>query len=197
MVHRALWITSLVVALAPLACVKSPAQKLDEQLEVMQQESDPELLIRRARAFASVGDHTRAEQYLQLALQSGASEERVLPLLVRACVADQRYRDAIAHLEQHLRRRPQNARARFLLASLHAAVGQLDAARRELERVLAALPAHADAHYALAVMLRDEVGNHSAADHHFREYLRLAPAGSHADEARGSLLQPLPAPEVP
>jgi hypothetical protein len=53
-------------------------------------------------------------------------------------------------------------------------------------------PSNSNAHYALAVLLRDESADLSTADEHFREYLRLSPAGAHADEARGSLLQRVP-----
>jgi hypothetical protein len=58
--------------------------------------------------------------------------------------------------------------------------------------VLSAKPEHADAHYSLAVLLRDDLGNHLAADAHFRDYLRLAPRGSHAEEANQSLLEVMP-----
>jgi hypothetical protein len=53
-------------------------------------------------------------------------------------------------------------------------------------------PRHADAHYALAVLLRDELGNHSQADAHFRAYLELRPEGEHAEEASESLLEAMP-----
>ena len=53
-------------------------------------------------------------------------------------------------------------------------------------------PENVEARYVLAVVLRDEVGDLDAADLEFREYLRLAPKGSHAEEAHGSLLTRLP-----
>jgi hypothetical protein len=45
-----------------------------------------------------------------------------------------------------------------------------------------------NAHYALAVLSRDE-NDPVGADKHFREYLRLAPNGPHAEEAQASLLE--------
>ena len=44
----------------------------------------------------------------------------------------------------------------------------------------------------LAVILRDELHDAVGADRHFREYLRITPTGSHAEEAKGSLLKPVP-----
>jgi TolA-binding protein len=39
------------------------------------------------------------------------------------------------------------------------------------------------------VVLRDSSADLAAADAHFRDYLRLAPNGTHAEEARQSLLK--------
>jgi TolA-binding protein len=121
-------------------------------------------------------------------LAQGASEQRVLPLLVRTCIADQRYRDAVQYLEDHLRRHPSDRAARFLLASVQYSLGHTEPARKGFALVVAADPDQASAQYALAVLLRDEVGDLTEADRHFREYLRVSPQGEHAEEARGSLL---------
>ncbi|HEY5960354.1 MAG TPA: tetratricopeptide repeat protein, partial [Polyangiaceae bacterium] len=149
-------------------------------------------LMEKAEEYAAVGDHMRAEQYFSAALSRGAGEQRVLPLLVRECIADERYRSATQYLEEYLRRHPTQHNARFLLASLHLSLGQAEVAKRELMIVLRALPQHADAHYALATLLRDHSANYAGADAHFREYLALRPDGSHAEEARGSLLVTVP-----
>ncbi|HET9957774.1 MAG TPA: tetratricopeptide repeat protein [Polyangiaceae bacterium] len=153
---------------------------------------DAEPVIRRASQLLALGDYIRAEQYLNMALQRGADEKRVLPLLVSACIQDQRYRDAIQYLEQHLRRHPTQQNARFVLAGLHMSIGQTALAKKELEQVIARDPEQADAHYALATLLRDENGNYSAADSHFRAYLRLQPNGVHAEEAQAGLLVAIP-----
>jgi Tfp pilus assembly protein PilF len=130
----------------------------------------------------------RAEQYLTAALAGGASEKRLLPLLLRACIADERYRSATQYLEEHLRRHPTEHNARFLLASLYLGLDQIELAKKELEVVLGTNPDHAEAHYALATLLRDATASHREADFHFRAYLALRPTGVHAEEARGSLL---------
>jgi tetratricopeptide (TPR) repeat protein len=148
-------------------------------------------LVERARGFSASGDHLRAEQYLSAALSQGADERRVLPLLLAACVADQRYRDGLQHVESYVRRHPRDQGARFLLATLQLALGRFDRGIDELTAVVAVAPRHAEAHYALAVVLRDELGDAARADRHFRAYLRLRPGGSHAEEARGSLLSQL------
>ena len=57
--------------------------------------------------------------------------------------------------------------------------------------VLEEEPDDAQAHFALAGLLRDK-GDPIAADHHFREYLRVDPKGPNAEEARGHLLQRVP-----
>ena len=77
---------------------------------------------------------------------------------------------------------------RLVLASLYSATGDTKLAKGEFEKVLEARPSDAQAHYAFAVLLRDAEQDPVAADFHFREYLRLAPKGSHVEEARSSLL---------
>ena len=153
---------------------------------------DAELLMRHARAFAENADYTRAEQYLNLAVRSGWSETEVTPLLIDVCIKDQRYRAALQYAQEYLRRHPRAYRLRFVEATLLSALGDVARAREALEKVLAVSPTHADAHYSLAVLLRDDLGNHLQADLHFRSYLQLAPSGSHAEEAEQSLLEAMP-----
>jgi tetratricopeptide (TPR) repeat protein len=172
-------------------CVKAPNAQL-EPGATASRASSAEALIERAATFAAMNDQLRAEQYLNAALLEGGDERRILPLLLRACIADQRYRDAVQYVENHLRRHPSQHAARFLLASLQLAIGQTELARKELQAVVAADPDHGEAQYALAVLLRDDSGDPAEADRHFREYLRLRPEGVHAEEARGSLLSSLP-----
>jgi tetratricopeptide (TPR) repeat protein len=148
--------------------------------------------LENARAFAAQQDYTRAEQYLNLAAQSGSPDFEVTPLLVDVCVQDQRYRAALQYVQDYLRRHPRAYRLRFVQASLLSAIGEVARAREELEKVLSANPRHADAHYSLAVLLRDELGSHLEADEHFRSYLELRPRGAHAEEAGQSLLETMP-----
>jgi len=160
--------------------------------EAIERARDPAEALRKAQAFASVGDLTRAEQYLRLAISGGADEREVTPLLVQVCVRDQRYLDAVQHVEGYLQHHPDDYRLRFVLASLEAAVGNHQRAHAEYEKVLTKEANNAEVHYALAVMLRDNLASFAQADQHFRAYLRLRPRGGHAEEARAALLEVVP-----
>jgi Flp pilus assembly protein TadD len=68
-------------------------------------------------------------------------------------------------------------------------MGESKLARGQYEEALRKEPKNPEIHYALAVLSRDQDGNLGEADTRFREYLKLDPRGSHAEEARGSLLE--------
>ena len=172
-------------ACAPAAKAPQAEGRAEAQLQVS-------MLIQRARAFAEAGDYTRAEQYLNLATLNGGDPAQVISLLIDVCVRDQRYRAALEYAEEHLRRHPRSDRLRYVEATLLQALGDIAKSRKELERVFETSPDLADAHFTIAILLRDALGSHLDADGHFREYLRLAPGGEHAEEARESLLQAMP-----
>jgi len=182
----------VVLALLSTACSSKPEAKVAADMKVMREERSPELLLERGKAFHSVGDLTRAEQYYAAAINAGAPENKVLPLLLRVCVDSGRYRVGIEYSEPYLVKHPDDYRLRLVVASLYNAIGQPQNARTHLQIVLAANPDVATAHWALAVLLRDEFKDLVGADEHFREYLRIEPTGAHADEARGSLLKSVP-----
>lgn len=182
----------LAVVTALAGCASTPAEKAQANIETMREEHTPEKLLERGRAFAAVGDPTRAEDYLAAALDAGASPKQVMPLLLEVCVRNGRYRSAIQHAENHLRKHPGDVGTRLVLGSLYVAVGEVPEGRAALERVLVAKPDEAQAHYTLAVLARDHDNDPREADKHFREYLRIRPAGEHAEEARASLLQQVP-----
>jgi tetratricopeptide (TPR) repeat protein len=171
------------------ACVPAAGDKVNAQVKFVQAEETPQKLLARGRAFATVGDHARAEQYFAAALDRGADPAVALPLLMRACAEEKRFRAAIDYAEPHLKKHPGDFRLRFVVASFYATIGESTAAREELERIAKDKPDFAAAHFALAVLLRDEHGDVVSADGHFREYLRLEPRGAHAEEARASLLK--------
>ena len=173
-------------------CARQPGSKLKTGMETMRREESAQKLYERGRAFAQVGDLVRAEQYLAAALDAGADARKALPLLLHVCIEGQRYRVALDYAEDHLRKHPDDQRLRFLVGSLYAAIGDTPAARQRLETLLRKAPEQAEAHYALAVILRDEVVDREAADAHFRAYLELAPRGEHVEEARASLLSRIP-----
>jgi tetratricopeptide (TPR) repeat protein len=180
-----------LVTLIP-ACAASRGDKMREAERTARAEQTADKLLERGKLFARVGDYTRASQYLTAALDAGAKPDEVLPTLMRVFVVSGRFRTAIQLGEQELTKQPEKHALRFLVGTLYAAIGRGDLAREHLERVLVAQPKHADAHFALAVLLRDGEADLVGADQHFREYLRLEPTGPHADEARGSLLKDVP-----
>jgi tetratricopeptide (TPR) repeat protein len=180
----------LTFAAIPLAgACTSNAKKIESQLEAIKEGQKPETLLARGRAFARVGDYTRAEQYLAAAIDGGADPKAALPLLLRVCLVEQRYRSAIAHAEPQLNKEPEDFRLRFVVGSLYSAIGDTDSAREHLEKVVEEKPGYAEAHFALGMLELEGEEDRVAADGSFRNYLRLEPAGEHAAEARGYLLR--------
>lgn len=194
--RAALLLAVVASSLLLLACAPQRGAEVVDGIKTMQEERTPEKLLERGKAFANVGDLTRAEQYLSGALDAGADPAEVMPVLLRVCIQAKRYRVAIDYAEPVLRKRPADHHLRFVVASLHAVVGDIDAARAALEEIASGRPDDAQVHYWIAVLLRDEAGKRLDADKHFREYLRLAPGGAHAEEARASLLKVVPAPSA-
>ena len=187
---RALVLASLTLS---TACgPKTPAEKAQADIDTVRSESTADKLLDRGRAFASVGDSTRAEEYLVAALEQGASPKEVLPLLMNVCISAGRYRVAIQYAETHLRKHPDDARTRLVVGTLYAALGENKPARENLELAVEQRPNDPNAHYALAVLARDGDNDLVEADKHFREYLRLDPNGAHAEEAKSSLLKRMP-----
>jgi len=178
---------------ATVGCAQTPAAKMKSDLEVMKRESAADRLEARGGAFAEMGDYTRAEQYFVAAMKAGGPEKRLTQRLLAVCAAESRYPVAQMYAEDYLRRHPEDVEVRFASATIAAALGDNERARGALERVVEARPQHADAHFALASVLKAEE-DHLGADRHFREYLRLAPAGAHAEAARGSVLRTVPQP---
>jgi tetratricopeptide (TPR) repeat protein len=193
-VGRAARAALLVLGVAGgLACGPStPAEKAQADMATFRKEASTDNLVDRGKAFAAVGDTTRAEEYLSAALDQGANPKDVLPILLQVCVQTGRYRSAIQHAENQLRKHPDDVRTRFVLGTIYAAIGETKDAKSALETVVAARPDESRAHYALAVLARDSENDVIGADRHFREYLRIEPEGSHAEEARASLLKRMP-----
>jgi tetratricopeptide (TPR) repeat protein len=185
MLSRWLLLISLVVACGGSSSHGDP----NRTLAAMKKSEQPTKLIEQGRAFAAVGDTTRAEQYFSAAIANGADEAVVVPLIVKVCVSDGRYELAIEHASRYTQKHPNDVRVRYLLGTLYGAIGDSARARGELEFVVNAKPDDPEPHWALAKILHDEGKDPLLADGQFREYLRLAPTGAHADEARASLLQ--------
>lgn len=173
-------------------CAHTPAEKAELDLATMRSEHSKENLADRGKAFAAVGDLTRAEEYLAAALDQGGNPREILPLLLDVCVRGGRYRSAIQHAENHLRRNPHDYATRLVVGTLYAALGEDKDAKAALNQVVEARPNDAQAHYVLAVLARDNENDVISADRHFREYLRIEPNGAHAEEARAALLKRMP-----
>jgi tetratricopeptide (TPR) repeat protein len=186
------WFPLLALLSVAPACAASRGEKVREAEKAVRAEQTADKLFERGKLFARIGDFTRASQYLSAALDAGANPDEVLPVLMRVLVVSARFRSAIQLGEQELTKHPEKHALRFLVGTLYSAIGRQDLAREHLERVLSARPKHAEAHYALAVLLRDGENDLVGADQHFREYLKLEPRGPHAEEAKGSLLKEVP-----
>lgn len=138
--------------------------------------------------LANSGDLVRAEQYLAAAIQRGGPPDRILPRLLRVCIAAQRYRAAIEYARPFLDHRPDAWPLQYLLATIHMGLGEPQSARQRLELVLHYNPRYGEAEFVLARLYRDDLSDPGAADTHFRRYLEIEPAGSHAAEAREGVL---------
>ncbi len=178
-----------VIVIASVACGgSSPTSDPRRTLAAMKKNEEPHKLLEEGKAFATIGDTTRAEQYFAAAIANGADEAMVIPLIVKVCVRDGRYELAIDYASRYTQKHPNDIRVRYLLGTLYGAIGDSARARGELEFVVTAKPDDPEPHWALAKILHDEGKDPALADGQFREYLRLAPTGAHADEARASLL---------
>lgn len=190
-------LTAALATAATLAsaagCAPSQGTRTHSQLRTLQKETRWQELYERGRAFAAVGDFTRAEEYFGAALDTGGDSQKLIPLILYCCMQDGRYLLAAQYAEEHLQKHPNDYRTRFVLGSIYAGIGQEAQAERELARVVEAKPDEAEAHYALGKILWDGRKSYGAADRHFREYLRLTPSGPHAAEAKERLLHAVPA----
>jgi tetratricopeptide (TPR) repeat protein len=155
--------------------------------EAMRKESSLHELMARGDASAAIGDMIRAEQYFVSALKAGGDERKLVRRLLVVCSADQRYPAAAEYAEQYLHRHPMDVDLRFAAASLQAAVGNSRRARELLDSVLRDRPDWAEAHYALASMMRAHGEPLALADLHDLQYLKLSPQGAFAETARARL----------
>lgn len=194
--RRRLLAAAIALGSGASGCVATPASRLEYRLETSRKESEPSLLVAKGRAYSRTGDYARAAQYLRAALLQHGDASVILPLLVAVEIKDQSYRAAMQHLEDRLRTHPSDVHARFVLGSLLAALDRPKEAERELVRLLARAPRHAEATFALGVVYRDGLGDHQRADDCFRRYLAIEPDGRHREEAMSSTLTSIQ-PEVP
>jgi len=186
--HR---IFSVFVVSTALVTVGCGANAIERQKPgaAMAPLKDQKLLVQQGEAYAEAGDFTRAQQYYAAALAAGAKSSVILPHLLRACIAAGDLRLASEYAETELARNPDNARLRFVAGALHAQVGNREAARKHLVQAASEMKEDAKVQFSVATFFRDDLKDIISADPYFREYLRLAPKGEHAPEARGSLME--------
>jgi tetratricopeptide (TPR) repeat protein len=170
-----------------LGCGAAAPTSTRARVEIVRQEQTADKLFARGLAFAEIGDLTRSEQYLVSALDRGAEPRRALPALLRVCIAANRHRAAIVYAREYGENLSHDAQFGFVLALLESALGDHDAALEHLRSAVRDAPEHAGAHYQLAAQLEQRNGGDAEILHHWREYLRLAPDGPHAEEARAAL----------
>lgn len=166
-------------------------KEVNANLATIHREHATDRLVARGKAFVAVGDYTRAEEYFASAINQGADDKKLMPLILDACIQDGRLRLAAQYANDHLRKHPSETRIRLVLAMIYVGLSDADLAEKELRRVLEEKPDDSQAHFALGTILREK-NDPVAADHHYREYLRLEPQGPNAEEARGHLLQKVP-----
>lgn len=167
--------------LVPLVCGcahLAPAETIPDALGKV----SPEELFEEGVWHASRGDSLRAEQYFGAARDRGYPPQRVVAWLMVVCVAANRYRAALDHASIHLRRHPSNWWLRLVVASIHDALGDFEAARVELEQVVSADPARALPHYRLGLLYQERFGDLARAARHLERYRQLDPHGAHSSE---------------
>src|SRR5687767_14811357 len=96
-------------------CQATPRARMQADVRAFQSEQTADKLTERGKAFASVGDTTRAQQYFDAALLAGADERKLMPLLLQVCVQDGRYRLAIDYARRYVSRHPNDVKMRFIL----------------------------------------------------------------------------------
>lgn len=172
-------------------CGGAAAQQERERRAAATESSAGEL-ERKGELAASAGDMTRAEQYFAAALAKGGNEKRLVQRLLVVCVADERYPVALRYADEYLDRHPLDVDVTFASASIHAAIGHVEKARQLLETVVRKRPNWAEAHFALATVLREQGEALDLADVHDLKCLRLDPQGPLAERARARLTRATP-----
>lgn len=131
------------------------------------------------------GDHTRAEQYLKLALDEGFTPDKTVLLLVHACLSSSRFRAALNYAEPHLQNHPEDKALRYLVATVHLGLGHREDGLRQLNLLAKQAPNYPDTYFLRGAARWHEGDRGAVVD--FERYLTLAPEGRHAAEVRSHL----------
>jgi tetratricopeptide (TPR) repeat protein len=145
-------------------------------------------------AFARRGDLTRAQQYLSAAQQKGYDESVIVPEIVKICVAASRLRAALAFAEPYLERYPEDAGMKYVVGTIHFALGDLQRATAHLSGALRPSAIMIDAAFSLALIAHDQ-GQPQEARLHLKRYLKVQPRGRFATRAKHLLAKLSPPPK--
>lgn len=138
-------------------------------------EGDPETLPEAVSNYRRVID--AAPNWIEAHINLGVA------LYQMGCVTD-----AQAAFESAVRLDPQNGISRYNLGCVLEEQGEIDQAVEHLREAATLMPAHADVHFNLALAY-DKRGEHKLAREEWTAYLRYAPNGAWAEEARRRLRQ--------
>lgn len=172
--------SGFAAACGPRPPINEPPSHSDPIAEVPSEE-----LYRRGLARAQQGDLGRAEQYIAAALSKGHPHQQALPMLLRVCVAANRYRHALTYARTYMERFPDDWSLRYLVATIQMAMGDEDEARTELAKVIRQAPDRPGPHFLMAELLRERQPDD--AQNHYQRYLELAEDGPNAAAAREAL----------
>jgi Flp pilus assembly protein TadD len=177
----------LAGALALGGCAAGPGPDPSTQGSLGNERQRADELLAKGQQAAARGDAVRAEQYLGLAIEQGADRRRVMPIMLRACLASSHLRAALNYTEPYLREYPDDDALRYVVATIHVGLGQEAAARRELRLLLARKASNPEAHYLLGVLdAARGVGN---AREHFRAALEYSKDDGQKIEIRSRLAE--------
>ncbi|MGH9735726.1 MAG: tetratricopeptide repeat protein [Candidatus Acidiferrales bacterium] len=138
-------------------------------------ESDPETLPEAVANYRRVID--AAPNWVEAHINMGVA------LYQMGCVAD-----AQAAFESAVRLDPENGISRYNLGCVLEEQGEIEAAVEHLREAASLMPSHADVHFNLALAY-DKRGERQLAREEWSAYLRYAPNGPWAEEARRRLRQ--------
>jgi tetratricopeptide (TPR) repeat protein len=162
------------------------------EADTIRREATPARLEASGDKATLAGDMSRAEQYYMAALSMGGDERQLVRKVVAVCASDGRYPVAVKYATDFLAKHPEDTDMRFAAGALEAAAGDSVAARLAYERVVVEKPDLAEAHFALAMLLREQNAANSEATNHLRLYLALEPHGRYAEAARAALVRRQP-----
>lgn len=155
-------------------------------------------LIELSELYMKSGDLLRARQYLAMVertaahgLPPGIDGKRVFKLGILIAVQGHQYTDAIRRCQQRLRRAPEDAPVRSLLASLLEAIGDELGAERQWRMLIALHPAEGHPLLELARFYdrTTRADRQHLSQRLYARYLEVEPQGSEATQARAALLE--------